>query len=75
MTSARRDLTPRQLEVMRALVATPGYDAMAEALHVRPNTVRSHLVTIRARLHVESNEQAIYVLTRRGVLVIGGRMA
>jgi DNA-binding NarL/FixJ family response regulator len=70
-----RDVTPRQLEVMRALVATPGYQAMADALHIKPTTVRSHLVAIRSRMKVESNEQAVYVLTVRGVLVIPGLLA
>ena len=64
--------TARQLEVIAAHVATGSYKGAGWALGISPRTVRSHLVTLRIRLGVATNEQAVYVLTARGVLVLPG---
>ena len=65
---ARRDVTPRQLATVRALLATGSPKGAAETLGISPLTVRDHLADARLRLGVETNEQLVYVLSRRGRL-------
>ena len=67
-----RDVTPRMVEVVAAHVAAGTYKGAAEALGISPRTVRGHLVAVRERLGVETTEQAVYILTARGVLVVPG---
>jgi DNA-binding NarL/FixJ family response regulator len=52
VASAR--LTPRQTEVLGLLVDGKSYAAIAEALHISPHTVDSHVQTIFRTLHVRS---------------------
>jgi DNA-binding NarL/FixJ family response regulator len=68
--AADRSVTPRQLAVLRAHVATGSYRCAAYQLGISYRTVRSHLVAVRLRLGVDTTEQAVYVLTARGVLVV-----
>lgn len=52
------NLSPRQLEVCRALVTTDGTDrAIAEQLGISPATVRVHFVSIRNKLHLHTRVQ------------------
>ena len=67
---ARRDVTPRQLATVRALLATGSPKGAAETLGISPLTVRDHLADARLRLGVETNEQLVYVLSRRGRLKV-----
>ena len=63
-----RDVTPRQLAVIRVFLAVGGLKGAAYALGVSPFTVRNHLINARRRVGVETNEQLIYILSRRGSL-------
>ena len=69
---AGTDVTPRQLQVLGAHVSAGSYKAAGLALGISPRTVRAHLVNVRQRLAVSTTEQAVYVLTARGVLVVPG---
>ena len=65
-----RDITPRQLAVIRACLAAGGPKRAAKALGISPLTVRGHLVNARLRMDVETTEQLVYVLVRRGCLTV-----
>ena len=65
-----RDVTPRQLAAVRALLATGSPKGAAELLGISPLTVRDHLADARLRLGVETNEQLVLVLSRRGRLSV-----
>jgi DNA-binding CsgD family transcriptional regulator len=66
-------ITPRQLDSIRAHVETGIMKAAAARLGVSTNTLRGHLAGARIRLGVDTTEQAVYVLTVRGELVVPGR--
>ena len=67
-----RDVTPRMVEVVAAHVAAGTYKGAGQALGISPFTVRDALGDVRERLGVETTEQAVYILTARGVLVVPG---
>ncbi|HYV14406.1 MAG TPA: response regulator transcription factor [Conexibacter sp.] len=64
---AAPELSERELEVLRLVV--DGYDnaAIAQALFISPNTVKSHVASIFAKLGVESRLQASVQALRRGL--------
>lgn len=66
-----RDVTPRQLACFRAILTTGTPKAAADELGISPLTLRNHLAEARIRLGVETNEQAVYLLARRGSLSVG----
>jgi DNA-binding CsgD family transcriptional regulator len=63
-------VTDRQLEALAAVVATGSYSAAAFTLGISPRTVRNHLVSLRARLGVETTNQAVYIAAARGLIVV-----
>jgi DNA-binding CsgD family transcriptional regulator len=62
--------TPRQLEVLGAVLATGSVKAAAFSLALQPGTVNKHLERLRGQLDVATTAQAVYVLTTRGVLIV-----
>ena len=54
--------TPRQVEVLRAYVATGSYGAAADSLGIAKATVRNHLHDLRLRLGVGTTAQAVFLL-------------
>jgi DNA-binding NarL/FixJ family response regulator len=56
-------LTPREREVLACLAKGTGRREMAEQLHMSPNTLRTHLQNIMAKLGVHSALEAV-ALTR-----------
>jgi DNA-binding CsgD family transcriptional regulator len=52
----------RQLEVLREYVEHGSYEAAASALGLSPQTVRHHLASLRQRLAVHTNIQAVFEL-------------
>ncbi len=70
--SLSRPATQRQMDVLAAFVAAGGsvQDA-AEAVGIRPSTVKRHLADLRARLGL-STEQSIYAGRATGWLVVPG---
>lgn len=77
MTMARRvrteseclvdSLTPRELEVLRCMVAGLGRKAVAERLYLSPHTVRTHMQNVLGKLGVHSTLAAVALARRAGV--------
>ncbi len=65
-----RGITARQLDCVRARVATGTTKGAGHRLGLSPSTVRTHLAGVCARLGVETIEQAVYVLTVQGELEV-----
>lgn len=61
-------LSERELEVLQFLVEEPGYDVIARQLVVSPNTVKSHVKHIYAKLAVGNRRQAIAQARALGLL-------
>ena len=64
-------LTPRELEVLRALADGLSDKEMSEGLRVEVGTVRNHLVSIFGKLGVNSRLQALVFALRHGAVRIG----
>ncbi len=60
-------LTPRELEVLRCLVAGLGRKSVAERLFLSPHTVRTHTQNVLGKLGVHSTLAAVAVARRAGV--------
>ena len=59
-------LTPRELEVVRRLLANGRVRSIAEQLQISPHTVRNHLRSIFRKLGVHSQVELIRVCTVEG---------
>jgi PAS domain S-box-containing protein len=62
------ELTRRELDILRLMVAGASTRAMAERLHVSPVTVRNHVQHILGKLGVHSRLEAAAYATRRGLV-------
>ncbi|MEU6734816.1 response regulator transcription factor [Streptomyces physcomitrii] len=77
LTSARKhrseseqlvdQLTPREREVLRCMVAGLGRKAVAERLYLSPHTVRTHMQNVLGKLGVHSTLAAVALARRAGV--------
>ncbi len=63
-----RTLTPRQLEVLAAVVLAASEKCAAVQVGISYETVRSHMKRIRDRLGAANTAQAVYIATRDGLL-------
>ncbi len=63
-------LTPRERGVLRALADGLSDKEIAERLHVRPETVRTHMVNLLQKLGVDSRLQALVFAVRYGLVKI-----
>jgi non-specific serine/threonine protein kinase len=61
-------LTPRELDVLRLLVAGRSNPQIAEALFISPRTATTHVSNILAKLGVESRTEAAARAIREGLL-------
>jgi DNA-binding NarL/FixJ family response regulator len=61
-----KDLTPRELDVLRALVDGLAYKQIADELGVSIDTVRSFVRSLYAKLGVHSATEAVSLALRRG---------
>jgi non-specific serine/threonine protein kinase len=61
-------LTPRELEVLRLLVAGHSDKEIADALFIGTRTVQSHVEHIYAKLGVRNRHEATAVAVRRGLV-------
>jgi DNA-binding NarL/FixJ family response regulator len=66
---AAAELSERELEVLRLIVDGRDNAAIAAELFISPNTVKSHVASIFAKLGVESRLQASVQALRRGLVV------
>jgi len=55
------NLTPREIEVLKAMVEGLDYKEIAEKLIVSPNTVRNQISSIYQKLHVTSKVDAVKI--------------
>lgn len=62
------ELSERELEVLRLIVEGRDNAAIAGELFISPNTVKSHVASIFAKLGVESRLQAAVQALRRGLV-------
>ncbi|WP_103503660.1 response regulator transcription factor [Streptomyces sp. SM14] len=65
-------LTPRELEVLRCMLAGLGRKAVAERLYLSPHTVRTHMQNVLGKLGVHSTLAAVAVARRAGVPPVEG---
>ena len=61
-------LSPREKEVLRALVDGLSYKMIADQLTISFETVRSHIKRIYEKLHVHNNTEAVAKTLRFGLL-------
>ncbi|UOX90859.1 LuxR C-terminal-related transcriptional regulator [Amycolatopsis sp. FBCC-B4732] len=61
-------LTERERSVLRLLPTQRSIDEIAEDLTVSPNTVKTHVRGIYAKLHVRSRRDAVAIALQRGLL-------
>ncbi len=64
-------LTPREMEVPRALAEGLSDKQIAERLYVGDGTVRSHLVNVFAKLEVASRLEAVLFAIRHSAVEVG----
>jgi DNA-binding CsgD family transcriptional regulator len=64
----REDLTPRQLEILRALARGTSTAQIAESLHLSRETVRNHVRGILRAFRVHSRLAAVAEARRRNVI-------
>jgi DNA-binding NarL/FixJ family response regulator len=63
-------LTPREREVLQALAEGLNDKQMAQRLHISTKTVRAHMVSILAKLGVDSRLQALVFAVRHGFVEV-----
>jgi len=59
----KTDLSPREQQIAESYAAGCSYQQIAEALHIAPSTVRTHLATIYRKLEVSSKVELASRLT------------
>jgi DNA-binding NarL/FixJ family response regulator len=62
------DLSPREMEVLRLLVAGKSNKEIAQALDITEATVKSHVSTILMRMGVDDRTQAVVTALQRGLV-------
>jgi DNA-binding NarL/FixJ family response regulator len=67
-TPSEHDLSPRELDVLRALGQGHSYKTAAAALGMSIDTVRFHIRSIYSKLHVHSKSEAVIEAIRRGLV-------
>ena len=63
-------LTPKELQVLRELAQGHDNERVARTLRMSPNTVRTHVQNILAKLQVHSKLEAVSLAVRRGWITI-----
>jgi len=66
--ASEHELTPREHDVLRALAEGHSYKTAAKALGMALDTVRYHVRSIYAKLHVHSKSEAVLQALRRGLV-------
>jgi DNA-binding NarL/FixJ family response regulator len=61
-------LTPREIEVLKALAEGLDSKDIARRLHISPTTERNHMASILAKLKVHSRLQALVFALRHGIV-------
>ena len=66
-SSATDALSPREREVLSLVAAGYTNKAIAEALYVSPNTVKTHVASLLNKLQADSRVQLAAIATSRGL--------
>ena len=69
--NARDTLTPRELQMLRYIVAGLSNKEIAAAAHVSEATVKLHISNTLAKLQVADRTQAAIVAVQRGIVHLG----
>ncbi|MEA2538000.1 MAG: hypothetical protein QOF11_2234 [Chloroflexota bacterium] len=67
-TAQAEPLTARELEILRALSAGRTTKEICQDLTITPNTLRTHVQNITAKLHVHSKLEAVVYALRHGLV-------
>jgi DNA-binding NarL/FixJ family response regulator len=67
-TAPIEPLTARELEILRALSAGRTTQQICQSLSIAPNTLRTHVQNITAKLHVHSKLEAVVFALRSGLV-------
>jgi DNA-binding NarL/FixJ family response regulator len=67
-----RQLTPKELEVLGLLAEGANSSEIARGLRISPNTVRTHVQSILAKLQVHSRLEAVAFAARNGLVSRAG---
>ena len=62
------ELTDREAEVLRLLAAGRDNAGIAQELYISPRTVKNHISSILAKLHVDNRIQAAVYAVRKGLV-------
>ena len=62
------ELTDREAEVLRLLAAGRDNAGIAQELYISPRTVKNHISSILAKLHVDNRIQAAVYAVRKGIV-------
>ena len=65
-TTGPYEISDREMEILRLLVAGHDYRAISERLFISPNTVRKHIGNVYQKLHINSKAQAIRLAMKKG---------
>ena len=68
-----QDLTPRELEVLRALVEGRSSRDICAELYIAPNTLRTHVQNLLAKLRVHSKLEAVALALRNQLVEMPSR--
>lgn len=63
-----RDLTPRQLDVLRGMANGEQYKMMCDRLGMSMGTLKTHVHSMLDRLGARNAAQAVAIGMRRGIL-------
>jgi DNA-binding NarL/FixJ family response regulator len=61
-------LTPREYEILEALVDGLSYKMIAHRLYISPDTVKNHIQAVYRKLHVHSKGEAIIFAIKSGLI-------
>jgi DNA-binding NarL/FixJ family response regulator len=61
-------LTPREVEVLRALATEANNEAIARRLGISPRTLRNHISSTYRKLHIFDRAQAVIMAIRAGLV-------
>ncbi len=73
LTETGEQLTEREVEILALLADGKDNQAIADALVISPNTVRTHLQNIFSKLGVHSKFEAVTLAAKSGILRSPGR--
>lgn len=62
------NLTPREKDVLRCMVAGKPYKIISDELNITYNTIRTHVKKIYDKLHVSSNTEAVSKAIRQNLV-------